>query len=152
MQIHKLITKNRITQPKNLESVSIDSLEIPLCIVDPVNDQVLANNSSFSELWSDLRPPSKPSVLFANQLGELITFTEAVDEGGAAQTHDLVPTNTATPNSLWIIQGSKITYNENYALLLVVDQAIYRAVFAKIHIVDFHRLCAPEWPLDLHHF
>lgn len=120
MQIHKLITKNRINQTKNFESVSIDAFEIPLCIVDPVNDQVLANNSSFSELWSDLQPPSKPSVLFANQLGELITFTEAVDEGGAAQTHDLVPTNTATPNSLWIIQGSKITHNENYALLLVV--------------------------------
>ena len=111
MQIHKLITKNRIIQTKNFESVSIDAFEIPLCIVDPVNDQVLANNSSFSELWSDLQPPSKPSVLFANQLGELITFTEAVDEVGAAQTHDLVPTNTATPNSLWIIQGSKITYN-----------------------------------------
>ena len=90
MQIHKLITKNRINQTKNFESVSIDAFGIPLCIVDPVNDQVLANNSSFSELWSDLQPPSKPSVLFANQLGELITFTEAVDEVGAAQTLSLI--------------------------------------------------------------
>ncbi len=120
MEIHKLITNFSKIRDWEFAAELLEVFGIPMCVLNPADDTVEAHNLAFRALWTGDTQPKTATALFANQLGELITFTEAVSSARSFQTHDLVPTQTKMPNSFWIVQGSQVTMQMRARLLLVL--------------------------------
>lgn len=120
MKIRKISTKNRKTRYLELDLDSLEAFVIPVCVIDPVENVIAEKNFAFLNLWENGCQPSTPTTLFANQIGELIAFTEAVKSYGSAQTTDLTPAYNATQEQLWITQGSEICTNHGISIIITL--------------------------------
>ena len=120
MKIRKINTKNRKSRYLELDLDSLEALCVPACVINPLGNIIEAKNLAFSNLWKEGYQPSTPTTLFANQIGELIAFTEAIESYGSAQTNDLIPVNNSMQEGLWITQGSEVCTNHGISIVLVL--------------------------------